>query len=665
MRLPDSRWSLIPSAEDSCANVCTPSVVSVLLMRRSWFALCGCLLVGTLLPVAGQAQDLSRPFDRRAMTPDDVAAFVDPLVREQLDRRRIAGATVVIVKDGQVVLNRAYGIADVADARAMSVDTLTRIGSATKTITALAVMQLVASGRLDLDRDVSEYLDFRIPAPGERPAVTLRRLLSHRTGFEDRRGGIATLSGGRLPLVPFVGSHMPPRLRQDDDLVGYSNYNAALAAAIIERVSGQRFEDYLAEHIFAPLGMTSTTALQPLPAAMQERVSIGYVRADLPPTVISTATATIHEVGSTGVSTTATDMGRLMLALLAPEAGAISRASVDAMMMPQGTVPRGFVGLGVYSPVGLGGNSFVGHDGDTGSFHSTVALMPREQFGVFASYNSDGLPLAGSATSELLQQLASRYFPAAPSAGSNESGDSGNSGDWTGAYQPVRRVDSNLFTLRALLEQLAVRRVENGRLLLGRAAIPFQGVWLERSDDGVFRGAGLEASLATVGSGTVMQLGAPVLIYVRVPWWASASFAVPALAVGVLIAAVSVLAWPIAAFRRRRRGSASARPPSALTRLALLLHLGAIAASLWLVFWGWPLAALSSPAVVPLALGIYAAAWAAVVLTPMAVWQVVQRVRRGGLGRWARGREICLALVLTGLTAFSLYWRVAGTTLSF
>lgn len=176
-----------------------------------------------------------------ARTTAEIEGFLDALVLGQLESRKIAGAVVVVVKDGVVVLSKGYGHADVGAARPMGRDTLVRIASITKTLTALAVMQLVEAGRLDLDRDVNGYLDFAVPRLPGRAPVTLRRLLSHQSGFENRTAGIGAWAGDRMPLGPFLARHMPPRLRQDDDVVAYSNYNASLAAYIVERASGRSF----------------------------------------------------------------------------------------------------------------------------------------------------------------------------------------------------------------------------------------------------------------------------------------------------------------------------------------------------------------------------------------------------------------------------------------
>jgi CubicO group peptidase (beta-lactamase class C family) len=600
-----------------------------------------------------QAADVAAAPVASEVTAAGIQDFIDPLVLEQLQRRRIAGAVVVVVNDGAVIMSKGYGRADVAAVRAMDQHTIVRIASITKTLTALAVMQLVEAGKLNLDRDVNEYLEFVVPKRPGLPSVTLRRLLTHQTGFEDRHGGIAAWSGGRLPLGPFLARQLPPRDPLNSELVAYSNYNASLAAYIVERVSGERFEHYLDDHIFKPLGMTRTTAVQPLPDELSTQVSNGYVRADLLPTRESMGSATIHEVGSTGVSASGSDMARLMLELLDRDPKILSRDSLKTMMSVQARLSLGFYGLGVYSPLGRGCNAFVGHEGGTGGFQSALALLPGKRFGLFVSYNSQGLPETTPAPSELLQRVADRYFvdvklPA----------NANHSGNLAGAYQPTRRVDSNLFKLRILLEQLVVRPTADGKLAVA-------GITLDEIEPGRFRGPGLEVAFGGTGGSRVMQLEAPAL-YVPLSWWASTGVVVPIVMLCLLLAALTVLGELIALLRRRqeRLDPITGRLKTA-TRVALLLDCASIGAAVWVVIWGPALVATSAAIIRPLVLGIYAGAWGAIVLTPFAIWHAARFVRRGAGGLVAKCRECLLAAILVILSAFCIYWRVAGTSLAF
>ena len=123
------------------------------------------------------------PAAARELTKADFETFLDALIPSQLQNRNIAGAVVSVVKDGQVLFQKGYGYADVEEKKPVVPDqTLFRPGSISKLFTATAVMQLVEQGKLDLDRDVNDYLDFAIPKMYPEP-VTLRQFLTHTGGF--------------------------------------------------------------------------------------------------------------------------------------------------------------------------------------------------------------------------------------------------------------------------------------------------------------------------------------------------------------------------------------------------------------------------------------------------------------------------------------------------
>lgn len=131
------------------------------------------------------ARTAPEPSGVHDLTKADLEAFLDALLPAQLQSRDIAGAVVAVVKDGQILLAKGYGYADFAAKKPVVADqTLFRPGSISKVFTATAVMQLVGQGKLDLDRDVNDYLDFAIPKAFPEP-ITLRRLLTHTAGFEE------------------------------------------------------------------------------------------------------------------------------------------------------------------------------------------------------------------------------------------------------------------------------------------------------------------------------------------------------------------------------------------------------------------------------------------------------------------------------------------------
>ncbi|HKD79690.1 MAG TPA: serine hydrolase domain-containing protein, partial [Candidatus Angelobacter sp.] len=215
-----------------------------------------------------------KPEPGYAMTEGDVRAFLDGFMPMQLERENIAGAVVLVVKDGRVLFAKGYGYSDVDKKTPVTVDaTLFRPGSISKLFTWTAVMQLVEQGKLDLDKDINAYLDFKIPATQLQP-ITMRYILTHRPGFEEQIKDLFGKEGTPFAtLKDHLMEHMPERIFPAGTTPAYSNYGAALAGYIVERVSGRAFNDYVAEQIFRPLGMTRSTFVQPLPADLKPLMS--------------------------------------------------------------------------------------------------------------------------------------------------------------------------------------------------------------------------------------------------------------------------------------------------------------------------------------------------------------------------------------------------------
>ena len=130
-------------------------------------------------------KEAASPASTPALTEADLRAFVDGMMPLELERGDIAGAVVLVVKDGKILFAKGYGYAEVAAKKPVTPDgTLFRPGSISKLFTWTAVMQLVEEGKLNLDRDVNDYLDFKIPAAFGKP-ITLRNIMTHTSGFEE------------------------------------------------------------------------------------------------------------------------------------------------------------------------------------------------------------------------------------------------------------------------------------------------------------------------------------------------------------------------------------------------------------------------------------------------------------------------------------------------
>jgi CubicO group peptidase (beta-lactamase class C family) len=402
-----------------------------------------------------------------AMTAQDVQTFFDSLVPYAIHRGDIAGGVIVVVKDGQPLLAQGYGYADVARRKPVIADqTLFRPGSISKTFTWTAVMQLVGEGKIDLDKDVNSYLDFRIPEKFGKP-ITMRDLMTHTAGFEETVGDEFMTSTDLLfPIGDYVKKHLPARIFPPGRLVAYSNYGATLAGYIVERVSGQPFDQYVADHIFKPLGMDHSSFDQPLPASLAAGMSVGYHSASDKKTIPFEAI----EVGPAGsLSATGTDMAHFMLAQLDNGqyngATILSPAMIALMHSPQSRMAPGMNGfdLGFYQE-NRNGQRIIGHAGDTNAFHSDMHLLLDQHVGLFMSFNSAGKQAeVGRLRTAVFRAFLDRYYPHAPLHEDTVANPGPDAARVAGSYEATRRIEST-FSVLQVLSQSSVTANADGSI---------------------------------------------------------------------------------------------------------------------------------------------------------------------------------------------------------
>jgi CubicO group peptidase (beta-lactamase class C family) len=346
-----------------------------------------------------------------ALSAADVETWLDGYVPYALHSGDIAGAVVAVVKNGEVLFEHGYGYADY-DKR-VSVDaklTLFRWGSVSKLLTWTAVMQLVEQGKLNLDADVNQYLDFKIP-PREGKPVTLRNIMTHTGGFEERlKGLIGVESDGVMPLDQFVKLYIPTRIFAPGETPAYSNTATAIAGYIVARVSGVPFDDYIDKHVFEPLQMQNSTFRQPLPAALKPNVSNGYRVASLPPKAFEI----VGPAPAGSLSASGDDMTRFMIAHLQKgrfgSAQILKEETAEQMHNTALTIlPRvNRMELGFYED-NYNGHRVIAHGGDTQWFHSDLHLFIDDGVGLLISMNSVGKDgAAQEVRSQLFHEFADR-----------------------------------------------------------------------------------------------------------------------------------------------------------------------------------------------------------------------------------------------------------------
>lgn len=584
-------------------------------MRVIPFTLCGCLLAMGLIsaltaqeaaltpaaippatvPVDSSASQLPKtpsPAGVPELTRGDVEAWLDGYLPYALDNGDIAGAVVVVVKDGQVLLQKGYGYSDIEKRTPVDpAGTLFRPGSVSKLFTWTAVMQLVEQGKLDLDADVNQYLDFKIPSPDNKP-MTLRQVMTHTTGLEEQiRGLITSRKEEIVPLGEALKRWVPERIHAPGATPAYSNYATALAGYIVQRVSGEPFDAYIQRHIFQPLGMAHSSFSQPLQPALLAKMSNGYTKA-------SDAKAKDYEFISLApagsLASTGADMGRFMLAHLQDGAYGDARILNAATAQEMHTTGQKSVGalnrmmLGFYETT-VNGHRAIAHGGDTMYFHSDLELFLDDGIGIFVSMNSSGRDGAtGIIRGNLVRGFADRYLPGpkarAPTLDAAQA--KLHAQQMVGHYDSSRRPQSNLLSLVNMLGQVKVVANEDGTisvpLAMGANGVPKK--WREISPYLWQDVAGSDRLAADVVDGEVtrfsMEPYAPIMVFERLSTWRALSL--PLLVASLVVLLLTVLAWPVSALVRRYYGvpyalsgtDARAHRLVRLAALAVLLSVG-------------------------------------------------------------------------------------------
>jgi CubicO group peptidase (beta-lactamase class C family) len=341
--------------------------------------------------------------------PDIDAAGLSARVAEVLGRWPSAGLAAGVVRGGTLAWFQGHGVADIQTRAPVTEDTVFRVGSITKTCTAIAVLQLSEQGLVDLDAPAAGYLrSIRlIPAkPSFRP-VTVRHLLTHSAGigywrrFSDLlqpgvgAGDRARQSGAR-PLADYYRRGLPVEVEPGTKWV-YSNHGFAVLGQIVEDISGQPLDRYLREHIFAPLGMEHSDLVPS--GRIRPRLATGYVlgSAGLKP-------VTYREIpapGAGGVFCSAADLARYVAALLQMSAGepgsVLEPETLVSMLSPHFQPDPRLPGMGLGFELGEEhGHRTAGHTGIVSGFLSAMTVAPDDGIGVFVLGNTGGLTGRGA-----------------------------------------------------------------------------------------------------------------------------------------------------------------------------------------------------------------------------------------------------------------------------
>jgi CubicO group peptidase (beta-lactamase class C family) len=496
------------------------------------------------------------------LTRDDLEAWLDGFMPFAIGRGDIAGTVVVVVKDGAVLLQKGYGYADVEKRKPVDpARTLFRPGSVSKLFTWTAVMQQVERGKLDLDADVSQYLDFDIPpGPGGTP-IRVRDLMTHTPGFEESLKELISEDPTLLaPLGDTLKRWVPQRIFERGTMPAYSNYGTGLAGYLVERVSGLSFDDYLDRNIFGPLGMRHATFRQPLPKALQAEMSQGYEQ--------GSGKAQDYELinlsPAGALAASGADMARFMIAHLQKgalgDARILSETTAGKMHGTPLTIIQNLnrMVLGFYE-TNTNGRRVISHGGDTQYFHSDLNLYIDDGVGYFISMNSGGKDGAtGPLREAFFREFSDRYLPGpGPDGEMDEATAKEHARQIAGSYIVSRRAETSFISVFNFLQPIKVVVNDDGTisvpLLTGLNGEPTK--WREISPYTWAEVGGKARLAAEVKDGEVTRFSAewisPFMVFERPAAAKDGAWLMPASIASFGALALTVLVWPVAALVRR------------------------------------------------------------------------------------------------------------------
>ena len=504
---------------------------------------------------------------------EGLESFLDGVMALQLEEKDLVGATLAIVKDGHLHFAKGYGYADLAGK--IPVDprtTLFRIGSISKLFIWIGVMQQLELQKLQLDNDMNGYLKVvQIPATWPQP-ISLIHAMSHTTGFEDRIIGL--FARGQRTALSFddaLVQQLPARVRPPGQYTAYSNYAAALSARVVENVSGKGWDDYVEERIFLPLNMQQITTRQPVPENLLRYLAQGYLLQNGHMQPWPFEYVSLPPAGATSASATA--MAKFMLELLNPRSYLLMTPALkEQMLLPLFHSDPRLNGMrhGFYE-LSRHGVEVVGHSGATLAFHSLLALYPKQNVGMFVSYNANG---GRDAARQLFNVFSQAYFPG--ESMKPEKDRLKLLDRFTGTFSSLRVPETTFARLLTLANAFEVVAEPDGYLLLPGENGPRR--FASAADDLFVEVNGEERIAFGEQQGRVTHLfmdSMPMVSYARLNWNETPRFNLVFLVLTLGCMVPVLVVWPLSSFRHRARESKSgARQGTAFAVVTVLLLLG-------------------------------------------------------------------------------------------
>ncbi|AXK33552.1 class A beta-lactamase-related serine hydrolase [Streptomyces armeniacus] len=547
------------------------------------------VLLGGLTPASATPAHQASPHrvPNAPSGPDELGASLDRLLKKQLDEYDIPGAAVSVVSRDKQLMARGYGVPD-ADRKKQRVDperTGFFMGSVTKVLTAIAVLQLVEDGKVDLRADVNKYLKtFQIKDKYPGKPVTPHHLLTHTAGFDFSIVGTASEDPEDAgDLGESLEDNQPERVREPGEAAAYDNYGVALAGYVVEQVTGKPFEEYVQQQIFDPLGMSRTTLDQPHPKQVEEALARGHRPSDGGQETAKGQYGAWTPTGAAAVST-ATDMGRLMRALLSEgrlaDKRVLGEKAAKVLEKRQYGNDKRLPGMAyMLEERRHDEHRYLVKDGDIPGFHTNMALFPDKNLGVYVSYNGDGDTGKAALAADEVAELAADHVYGGKAEGTSKSTLQEDIGQYEGSYRANRTSHSDFTRASALTGSIEVSAGDDGVLTTNGPLSADPDVTEQKwrqIERGLFQEVDGDTRIAFEDGRLTVSTDTTVA-FTKVAWYESPKLHMQLLIGGLALISLTMICWPIIALVRRSRDPRPGPRAARLLAWANSLLLGGVA----------------------------------------------------------------------------------------
>ncbi len=415
----------------------------MLKVRIPGIAMFFCLFV-TLFSLSETLHTYAAPIEAPEVNEENVTDFMEDFLQSDV-AEHIPGGVIVIVKGDRVIYKKGFGYANQELKKRMNPDeTLLRIASVSKPITATALLQLVEKGLVRLNDPVDMYVGSNMLKNETDGILTVEHLLTHTTGFDFPDGKVSDIDfdlNRRVSLEDHIFHNMPTIIRKPGTSFMYDNYAALLQGYIVQKVTGMPFHDYVQKHVFEPLGMKDSSYI--LTEELKGRMATGYKRSGKPVPLYTTVP---WDSPDGSMITTGADMAQFMLAHLNKgilgKARILEESTIESMHRPQlrinDQVPAMSYGFEYTFHSKNNGYQVISKAGDLDGTASILWMIPNQRVGVFFSFNQSSFIIGEDARVKLFDAFMDRFYPNASQKYPDNDSNGTDTKIYEGTYRDLR-----------------------------------------------------------------------------------------------------------------------------------------------------------------------------------------------------------------------------------